>query len=122
MPRQNTHIIIGAAVGALVDLTIQSIENAGRADAKIDWGRVALCAGVGAVAATLPDIIEPATNPNHRGFFHSVGAGAAVAWICTGGHTKNLEPGIRVLLAAVAVGYGSHIFADSLTPRSIRLV
>lgn len=37
----------------------------------------------GTVGAFLPDIVEPATNPNHRSFFHSVsfvGAAGPTVW------------------------------------------
>lgn len=37
----------------------------------------------GTVGAFLPDIVEPATNPNHRSFFHSVsfiGVAGPTAW------------------------------------------
>lgn len=39
---------------------------------------------ISALASRLPDILEPATNPNHRGFFHSVVFFVALALLCVG--------------------------------------
>jgi membrane-bound metal-dependent hydrolase YbcI (DUF457 family) len=51
---------------------------------KPSWPEL-LGAGLSGVAgAFLPDIIEPATNPNHRSFFHSIsfmGAAGSPAWL-----------------------------------------
>lgn len=122
MPRRSTHIAVGAGAGILADLFIQWLEWGGRPDFRIDVGRLLIAGGIGAVAGTLPDILEPATSPNHRGVFHSATSGYAVWWACKGQHTEALDPNVRSILQAFAVGFGSHLAADSITPRSIRLV
>lgn len=36
-------------------------------------------AAIAAAATNLPDLIEPASNPHHRQFFHSIALGSLVA-------------------------------------------
>jgi membrane-bound metal-dependent hydrolase YbcI (DUF457 family) len=86
-----------------------------------------LVAGTAAAFLTkLPDILEPATTPNHRQFFHSV-AFAALLGVAL--HELNKwqpeSAGGEFLksLALVAIpAYLIHLFLDSLTAKSLPLL
>jgi membrane-bound metal-dependent hydrolase YbcI (DUF457 family) len=78
------------------------------------------------LAASLPDLLEPATSPHHRQFFHSV----AFATILATGmkklyHWQPQTPGdvhMRKILFSVGFGYLAHLGADATTTMSIPLV
>jgi membrane-bound metal-dependent hydrolase YbcI (DUF457 family) len=86
-----------------------------------------LAAGVvGAFCTNLPDILEPATSPNHRRVFHSV----ACAVVLIVGFKKawdwKPEGDLRKLLRFVALagtaGYLAHLALDATTKRSLPLI
>ena len=83
MPNGKAHVIAGTVCGAVVSLTVQ---NKLHENKEIDLGHLLLSSGAGAAVGRLPDILEPATHPNHRAFFHSfafgvtLGAGAINVW------------------------------------------
>lgn len=74
----------------------------------------------------LPDILEPATSPNHRQFFHSL-AFAALLGVAL--HELNKwQPEsaggelLKALGQAAIPAYLIHLFLDSLTAKSLPLV
>jgi hypothetical protein len=79
MPNGNVHKTAGAILGPLVYLTIQ---NNIQQKEKVDLGELLLSSGIGLSTARIPDILEPATNPNHRDFFHSLTFGFVVGFVC----------------------------------------
>ena len=78
------------------------------------------------VFSKLPDWIEPATNPHHRQFFHSISFLAMLGY----GLKKTYEwrpedegwKLVRFLTLCAGAGYISHLARDSLTPRSLPLL
>jgi membrane-bound metal-dependent hydrolase YbcI (DUF457 family) len=147
MPRRRQHVVTGfvagAAVGGVVALTLppehRSIEI--------------LFAGIGgAIGGAAPDILEPATSPNHRDVCHSlVGGGAFTvasishfrarcrtnATVCDaraiaapiGSDERSNEEwkalGWRVLSAlflGFAAGYASHLLLDGSTTDGLPLL
>jgi len=151
MPNGKTHFITGAVVGATVNFFIQSAEMAMDYDRQFDWGEFFLCAGAGAFAGigprlcrrpaaetsnrqTVPnltrpatpnllfsDILEPATTPNHRQFFHSIISAILIAYAISGNHTLKLSRTTRLFLWTFGMSYLSHIALDSTTPKRINL-
>jgi membrane-bound metal-dependent hydrolase YbcI (DUF457 family) len=115
-------MLIGAATAALADLCSQYLRADGDPNWTIDWGELIATTAIGSVVGLIPDILEPATSPHHRGVFHSVASGAIVISICRRGYTEEASPEARMLAVAIAAGYLSHLGADSLTPQSIRLI
>ncbi|HEY6227483.1 MAG TPA: metal-dependent hydrolase, partial [Verrucomicrobiae bacterium] len=81
-----------------------------------------LCAGAGAFAGLAPDILEPATSPNHRQFFHSLVAAGLVAWAISGKNTLKLSRATRLFLWVFGMSYLSHIALDCTTPKRINLL
>ena len=85
-----------------------------------------LMAAFAALTTNLPDVLEPAANPNHRKFFHGLAFAALVAKV-----TQELyqwqpkdETGkmIRFILLGVGGGYLIHLLLDFFTPKSLPLV
>lgn len=86
----------------------------------------ALVIGVSAVFSKLPDWLEPATNPHHRQFFHSI---YFMAGLCCGlKKTYDWKPEdnggqiLRFLALCAGAGYIRHLVLDGLTPRSLPLL
>lgn len=85
-----------------------------------------LCGAAAAVFTNLPDVLEPATSPNHRQFFHSL----AFAALLGAGLYKLYEweprtDGERLLkgLAALAgSAYLIHLALDATTRKSLPLL
>jgi membrane-bound metal-dependent hydrolase YbcI (DUF457 family) len=124
-----------AATGALVGLALTSIGNiiqqynrrSEDPSFKFNWSEFLLKAGlgasVGALFGVLPDLLEPATCPNHRKFFHSAAASVIVACgTYQAIEQKDLVQDQKELLLVASSGYLSHLFLDSLTPCGLPLV
>lgn len=125
------HAAVGAAVGCGVNLLWQLCKIQTRPNApvgilntlaKVNLLEVGVFTLFGAVAGILPDLLEPATNPNHRKFFHSMTCGAAVAHGAFGSHTKNWNPENRHAVQLAALSYASHLLLDGSTPKGLPLV
>lgn len=85
-----------------------------------------LAIGSSTIFSKLPDWIEPATNPHHRQFFHSV---SFLAMLCYGlKKTYDWKPEdkggqiLRFLTLCAGAGYISHLLLDGFTPRSLPLL
>jgi inner membrane protein len=89
-----------------------------------------LCVGgvSGAIGAKLPDLIEPATHPRHRGHFHSVAAGVGVGVdikrIASSADPNETFPErlARGAVGATGAGYISHLVLDATTPARLPLL
>src|SRR5205085_12505796 len=72
MPNFKDHALVGARVRLAAYCVKHNIHKTFNAETKFELDKAATWVGVGALAASIPDLIEPATSPNHRGFFHSI--------------------------------------------------
>ncbi len=92
-------------------------------DQPINFWEVLAVGLSGAVVALVPDMLEPATNPNHRSLFHS---GATLGLISYGGNkilqNTQLTENQKAWLLSLGVAYGSHLALDGTTPKSIPLL
>jgi inner membrane protein len=86
-----------------------------------------LAAGAfGALCTNLPDILEPASSPNHRKVFHSVAC--AVALIAGLKNAWDWKPEddlgrlVRFAVLAGGAGYLAHLALDATTTRSLPLI
>jgi len=109
---------IGAIVGALVGFIDYLTKLDNQNDKELDFLELILwvvsCGLVGSLSARLPDILEPATNPNHRKFFHSI-----LLLLTSGTGTLTLT---NSLIKAFCAGYVSHLIADLTTPKGLPLI
>jgi len=67
MANRKQHTILGATAGVGGYAIYSWIK-----EEKPSWPELIGAGLSGAAGSLLPDLIEPATNPNHRSFFHSV--------------------------------------------------
>jgi membrane-bound metal-dependent hydrolase YbcI (DUF457 family) len=72
MADRKRHVVLGAAVG----LSGYALYLWVRGE-KISLPELIGASLSGVAGALLPDVLEPATNPNHRSFFHSVSFASA---------------------------------------------
>jgi membrane-bound metal-dependent hydrolase YbcI (DUF457 family) len=71
----------------------------------------------------LPDLAEPATDPNHRGLIHSLVAFIGGTYgTCKGLQDNRVNSPAKELLLAAFAGYTSHLLVDGTTPRRLPLV
>lgn len=78
MPNSKTHMLSGTILGGLVMIGSDLRKR------MFNPIKILLGIGISALASRLPDILEPATSPNHRRFFHSVAFLALVTIACCG--------------------------------------
>jgi hypothetical protein len=85
-----------------------------------------IASAMGWACGTLPDVLEPATGPNHRQFRHS----ALFAGILIYGVKRLLdwkpqtdaEKVLSYALLLVGGAYGIHLFMDAMTSKSLPLI
>ena len=113
-----THLVVGAGVGALGYLFWKII----RKEPITPLGLIASISTCSLIA-TLPDQIEYAYHPNHRAIFHSLIAGGIMEEIARR-RLKNpmLSSSEKTFWLIFALGYGSHLFLDALTPKGLPIL
>jgi inner membrane protein len=83
------------------------------------------CAG-GFYFGTLPDLIEPATHPHHRQFFHSAFVAVAIGYGLYRLYRWELDTPMTQTLRALALVAGGaylvHLAMDATTKRSLPLI
>ena len=116
----------GAAIAATINTIKQLKEQSENPEQKFNFQSLLKSIAIGAfggfAASTLPDILEPATNPNHRKFFHSLTFASLILY---GNHKLNksqLPTELKQAVSALSVGYGLHLGADLTTPKSLPLI
>ena len=147
MPRRTTHALVGIGAGVLT--------AAARAKELREDCRIAELVGGalgGWLGGVLPDVIEPATTPNHRNVAHSVatGGGLSLAKVADARakcreqaafHAQRAQSAqlteaershaqlmmlvwhvVAGAAAAFVAGYASHLALDALTKKSIPLI
>jgi len=121
MSNRNPHLLVGCLSGVGLYL----LSNQKNTEEK-SFGELACVGGASAIGGIMPDLLEPATNPNHRTFFHSVAFGILLGYGVKKGHDliKNKEWGKLVLLiiTAFSVGYFSHLLLDGMTPKGLPIL
>jgi inner membrane protein len=119
MPNGTDHRFVAAASAFSVAAANWSPEN--------HWSKhplVAACVASG--CGTLPDLVEPATSPHHRQFFHSVLFAAALGLALYQTYQWEPETEVGQILRRVALlaggAYLIHLAMDATTARSLPLI
>lgn len=115
------HRQIGAAFGASYTVVKYFIEKQDNPELRFPWGDLLLNTTFGCLLGNLPDWIEPATNPNHRQFFHSLTAAVGVGYGAFGKHSETWSDEVKKPIQATALAYISHLVADSSTAKGIAI-
>ena len=130
MPNFNKHAKAGALTGALTGILLNAVQQYKEIDQgekeNFDWseslGHTIGGAALGTLGGVLPDIIEPANDPNHRKFFHSILTSLGVGVGIVAVNKSDIPKEIKTALSAAGVGYLSHTFLDSTTPKGIPVI
>lgn len=147
MPNRSTHALVGVVAGGAVAAARAVKEPTPELAAEAIGGMIGGWAG-----GMLPDLLEPATSPNHRQLAHSALAAGALtmakvaewqaacrsasaaatqraATLPVGCAERNNAEVAAVLwrllagiLVGLVVGYGSHLALDACTPRGLPFV
>ena len=123
MASRRTHAAEGAFVGGFLGAAGGLIRARVEGRPVTLWdlvGGTLVGAGAGAVAGVLPDILEPASHPNHRRVFHSLELAIGLAPVVMK-VVANERYGVAVLAVGVpaAAGYWLHLARDSETSRGL---
>ena len=111
------HMIVGGLIGLGGYLAYKHVKN----ESASLVGALASLLG-GAFAGLLPDLLEPATNPYHRSFFHSkilslmMLFGNFKVW-----QNENLDERVKWALSIFLSAYSSHLIADGGTKKGLPL-
>lgn len=118
MPNAKQHALLGAAVGlGAWYLYCRLTERT------LDFGEFLLAGGAGACVGLLPDLLEPAVHPNHRGILHSYASAGLLSY-----GTKRIweNPEIsrdqKMQWTIGSLCYLSHLIADAQTPKGLPLI
>jgi membrane-bound metal-dependent hydrolase YbcI (DUF457 family) len=118
MANGKTHLVTGVGMALAADYFWQRERMATDPGTRFDCGEMVFVGFWGGVAAVLADVLEPATSPHHRGFFHSVCFLLIVLLAlatCSGTLTVKWQRFIGILAGC----YFSHLFLDAITPRGL---
>lgn len=131
MPNFKTHATTGAAIAGVVNLVWQwqRMNSSGNPPkdigdflSRIELIELGSVAVMGAAVGSIPDWLEPASNPNHRALFHSLLTAGGVAYAGFGKHTNQLNPDARALVQSLCMAYLSHLSLDATTPKGLPLI
>jgi inner membrane protein len=117
MANAKEHAVWGLGTGAVTYLLMCT-----HCKRTVNPGEALICGATGAFMAGVPDLIEPALNPHHRSFFHSVffgGTLAAIAKAKCGTENQSWQELEKILFAVCVVAYISHLFLDGCTPMGL---
>jgi len=85
-----------------------------------------LGAALSAALTNLPDMLEPASHPNHRQFFHSLAfagvLGMAAHKLYTWEPDNSFDEATRFVLLVGVGAYLIHLLLDAGTPKSLPLI
>lgn len=130
MPNKKTHILVGCTAGALTG----AYDSYARQQNDIELGRKQSLDIIeligeslfglfgGYIGGRLPDIIEPAYNPHHRGTAHSFSTALILIYANNRVKKSNWHPCVKALVRGHNNGYLSHIALDSQTPMSVPMI
>jgi membrane-bound metal-dependent hydrolase YbcI (DUF457 family) len=116
------HRVVGVAADASFTLIKYIIKKNDDPNLEFPWDELLISTMIGCSLASLPDWIEPAKDPNHRKFFHSLTAAGFIMHWAFGKHIENIDENIKKIIQPIAVSYLVHLAADSQTPLSLPFI
>ncbi|SRR5216683_1167385 len=118
MANSKTYLMIGAGVGVGALVVCKWIKNEKPSLWELIGSGLA-----GAAFGLLPDLLEPATGPNHRRFFHSYATAGLIGWAnIKAWQDPALLERDKLSLTIASSSYISHLLADSGTPKRIPII
>lgn len=147
MSNRSTHATVGAGVGAGFAFIRADGAPGPQVAAEVLGGALG-----GWIGGVLPDVLEPATTPNHRALAHSLVAGGALSFarlaewqamcrtrsdsctsraLCFSAGSQESQNAQREallwrliagVLAGLVAGYASHLVLDAATPKGLPIL
>ena len=133
MPNGKIHNNSGVVLGISAYLIIQN-----NSQDYVDLGELILSLFAGISTARLPDILEPATSPNHRAFFHSYVFGLLIGFAVfqiwrdlqtirterklLGIKQMSLKEILDILLIIIICSVLLHLIMDGFTPKGLPII
>lgn len=116
MPNRDIHMIAAGALGIGYYLFQNKQKNQ-----PVTLGEILLVGGASALAGCVPDMIDVATSPNHRGIAHSVGVSGSLLRIFWDmiRDNPNLNDKEKAFWHSIIFGCGSHLVLDATTPKGL---
>ncbi len=115
MARFGTH----ATVGVLVSGGI-AVYDSHREKGEIDFEILLAGSAGGFLGGILPDLLDPASDPNHRKFFHAILPTAIT--LMKSDFAGIEDPRARAFLKGLLWSYVSHLIVDLGSPKGLPLV
>lgn len=122
MPSFKQHAILGVASGVGVYLIEYAKKKSRDPDTVFDITKLLLHASLGFSASIIPDILEPATNPNHRNFFHSITFLFLLFYLLNDQSKKDTLEDKTIFFINFVLGYSTHLFVDGTTPKGLPII
>ena len=117
MPSEVEHTTAGGLIGLMCYLGYKNLTNS-----KPSFLGAIGSTLLGSFAGTLPDTIEPAVNPQHRGLFHSASLGISLTYVLRNiAKSEKLGREEKLISAILGLGYLSHLSMDSQTKQGLPL-
>ena len=116
------HAIIGGVTGAAITILTFALEKRKNPEAKISFGSLLLNTTLGVIGSCLPDLMEPARNPNHRKFFHSFAFATLTHSLTNDFLRSSAGEEYKVMVRNSWFGYLSHLAADLTTTRGLPII
>jgi membrane-bound metal-dependent hydrolase YbcI (DUF457 family) len=119
MANGKAHMLVGGAVG----LGLYFIHHRVIHDQELTLEGVIGSFSFGAVGGLMADILEPASNPRHRKFFHSI-TFATIALLGKDHVCQLLKLAVedQRYLDWFLTCYGSHLYLDAQTPMGLPIL
>jgi hypothetical protein len=119
LPDARVHAIAGASTGVA-----WYVVYCRKSEIEIRFPDLLVASAIGLAGGLLADVFEPASDPNHRRFAHSIllaiGLASLIGLIWHDSVFNSEEQ--RLALGGLIVAYLSHLMLDSATPRGIPLI
>jgi membrane-bound metal-dependent hydrolase YbcI (DUF457 family) len=90
-----------------------------------DLAELLVFEGVCILAGTAPDILEPATNPNHRALGHNVAVGTFLTKFAIANCSRknpDWQEFLKIAATVAIVSYAVHLIADGFTAKGLPLL
>ena len=118
MPNKDTHAVDGAVAGLLA-YCFAKLSNGEQGTL---WGAL-VAAGFATAVGQAPDILEPATHPNHRGVCHSIASLFGVSLVVMKViESSSLTPQAKTAILVASAAYAGHLLADASTSKGLPLL
>jgi membrane-bound metal-dependent hydrolase YbcI (DUF457 family) len=116
----------GATHQLAAAVTVGAMYLSAESDRQTPSAKPVAGAVLAALMTNLPDILEPASHPNHRQFFHSVAFAGLIGTAALKLHRwepdDEFDKVVRFALLVGAGAYLIHLLLDACTSKSLPLV